>query len=110
MRHRKLALLSCDRRTTSFALDTVNLVDTDSGKADSYRFGAGWQVEEHVLVPRRNARSETDGYLLGVAQDTRAGVSVLSVFDAARVAAGPVALAALPYRTPHCFHGNFLPT
>jgi all-trans-8'-apo-beta-carotenal 15,15'-oxygenase len=110
MRHRKLALLSCDRRTTSFVLDTVNLVDTDSGKADSYRFGAGWQVEEHVLVPRRNARSETDGYLLGVAQDTRAGVSVLSVFDAAHVAAGPVALAALPYRTPHCFHGNFLPT
>jgi all-trans-8'-apo-beta-carotenal 15,15'-oxygenase len=109
VRHRKLALISSDRSSKTDAPDTVNLVDTDSGKADSYRFGAGWQVEEHVLVPRRNARSETDGYLIGVAQDTGAGVSVLSVFDAAHVGAGPVALARLPYRTPHCFHGNFLP-
>jgi carotenoid cleavage dioxygenase len=108
-RHRRLALLSNGRRNADLVLDTVNLVDTDSGKADSWRFGAGWQVEEHVLVPRRNARSETDGYLLGVAQDTRAGVSVLTVFDAARVGAGPVAMARLPYRTPLCFHGNFLP-
>ena len=89
-------------------LSSVNLVDTDTGKVDSYRFGAGWQVEEHVLVPRRHARAETDGYLVGVAQDLRKGVGVLTVFDAARVSAGPLALARLPYRTPHCFHGNFL--
>ncbi|BDT60747.1 hypothetical protein MasN3_42410 [Massilia varians] len=102
-RHRKLVLLGGEAR-----LDSVNLVDTDSGKVDAYRFGAGWQVEEHVLVPRRNARSETDGYLVGVAQDLRRGAGVLCVFDAARVGAGPLALARLPYRTPHCFHGNFL--
>ena len=59
-------------------------------------------------MPRAGARSELDGYLVGVAQDTRAGTSVLTVFDAARVRAGPLALARLPYRTPHCFHGNFL--
>lgn len=107
-RHRRLALLSSDRRNSALVLDTVNLVDLDSGKADSYRFGAGWQVEEHVLVPRKGATRETDGWLVGVAQDTRAGVSVLSVFDAAHVSDGPVALANLPYRVPHCFHGNFL--
>lgn len=107
-RHRKLALLSSSARNRDLILDTVNLVDTDSGKNDSYRFDAGWVVEEHVLVPRRNARSETDGYLVGVAQDTRRAQTVLTVFDAARLAAGPVALARLPYRAPHCFHGNFL--
>ena len=104
-RHRRLALLGSDGGSV---LSTVNLVDTDTGKVDAYRFGAGWQVEEHVLVPRRHARSETDGYLVGVAQDLRKGVSVLSVFDAARVSDGPLALARLPYRSPHCFHGNFL--
>lgn len=107
-RHRRLAVLSCDRRNPSLTLDTVNIVNVDTGKADSWRFGAGWRVEEHVLVPRRGARGELDGYLLGVAQDTRTGTGVLSVFDAARVHAGPLALARLPYRTPHCFHGNFL--
>jgi carotenoid cleavage dioxygenase len=107
-RHRRLAVLSSDRRNASLVLDTVNVVDVDTGNADSWRFGDGWRVEEHVLVPRKGARGELDGYLVGVAQDTRRGAGVLSVFDAARVSAGPLALARLPYRTPHCFHGNFL--
>jgi all-trans-8'-apo-beta-carotenal 15,15'-oxygenase len=109
-RHRKLALLSSAARNRENILDTVNLVDTDTGKADSYRFDAGWQAEEHVLVPRRNTRSETDGYLVGVAQDTRRGETLMTVFDAAHVADGPLALARLAYRTPVCFHGNFLST
>ena len=108
LRHRKLALLSNSSRNVDAILDTVNLVDTHSGKNDSFRFDAGWQLEEHVLVPRDNARSETDGYLVGVAQDTKLAQTVMTVFDAARISAGPVALARLPYRTPHCFHGNFL--
>jgi all-trans-8'-apo-beta-carotenal 15,15'-oxygenase len=108
-RHRKLAVLSSAARNRDHVLDTVNLIDTDTGKADSYRFDAGWQAEEHVLVPRRNARSETDGYLVGVVQDTRRRESVMTVFDAAHVGDGPLALARLGYRTPVCFHGNFLP-
>lgn len=107
-RHRKLALLSSSARKTERVLDTVHLLDTDTGQNDSYRFDAGWQVEEHVLVPRTNARSETDGYLVGVAQDAQRARTVLTVFDAANISAGPVALARLPYRAPHCFHGNFL--
>ncbi|MRW82999.1 apocarotenoid-15,15'-oxygenase [Pseudoduganella sp. FT26W] len=104
-RHRKLLVLGASGR--ELILDSVNLLDTDSGKVDSYAFGAGWQVEEHVLVPRRGARSETDGYVVGVAQDTRRSQSVLTVFDAHNIKAGPMALARLPYRAPVCFHGNF---
>ena len=107
-RHDRLAMLSSDTRNTALTLDTVNVVDVVRGRADSWRFDAGWRAEEHVLVPRKGARSETDGWLVGVAQDTNTATSMLTVFDAARVAAGPVALARLPYRTPHCFHGNFL--
>ena len=107
-RHRKLALLSKSPRNPQRVLDTVNLIDTDTGKRDTYRFDAGWQVEEHVLVPRANPRGETDGYLVGVAQDATRAQTVLTVFDAGRISAGPLALARLPYRAPHCFHGNFL--
>lgn len=107
-RHRRLAVLGVSPGSTDAVPNAVHLVNTDSGKADSYRFDAGWQVEEHVLVPRRNTRSETDGYLVGVAQNTTKRQTVLTVFDAARISAGPVALAHLPYRAPHCFHGNFL--
>ena len=108
LRHRRLALISSAAGSKLRVLDTVNLVDTDSGKADSYRFDQGWQAEEHVLVPRKGARSETDGYLVGVVQDARRAQTLMTVFDAAHVADGPLALARLPYRTPHCFHGNFL--
>lgn len=108
LRHRRLALLGVSPGNTDAVLNTVNLLNTDTGKADSYRFDTGWQVEEHVLVPRRNARSETDAYLVGVAQHTAKRQTVLTVFDAARISAGPMALAYLPYRAPHCFHGNFL--
>jgi carotenoid cleavage dioxygenase len=106
LRHRRLLVLGASGR--DLILNTVNLIDTDSGKADSYNFGPGWQVEEHVLVPRRGARAENDGYLVGVAQDTRRGQTVLSVFDARNIKGGPMALARLPYRAPACFHGNFL--
>jgi len=109
-RHRKLAVIGADGVGKDLILNTVNLIDTDTGKADSYAFGAGWHVEEHVLVPRRGAHSETDGYLVGVAQDTRRGQTVLTVFDAHNIKAGPRALARLSYRAPVCFHGNFLPT
>ena len=107
-RHRKLLVLGVGAGSTAQVLDSVNLVDTDSGKVDGYRFGPGWQVEEHVLVPRSGARSETDGYVVGVAQDTRRGQTVLTVFDARNVKDGPVVLARLAYRAPVCFHGNFL--
>lgn len=107
-RHRRLAVLGTSAASGAQVLDTVNLVDTDTGRADTYSFGAGWQVEEHVLVPRAGARTEIDGYLVGVAQDTRRGHTVLTVFDARNVQHGPVALARLGYRAPACFHGNFL--
>lgn len=106
-RHRKLALLSSSKLGDA-KFDAVAVVDTDSGKVDQYSFGSDWQVEEHILVPRKNARSETDGYLLGVAQHLIAKQTVLVVFDAAKIAAGPIAQARLAYRAPICFHGNFL--
>ncbi len=106
-RHRKLAVLGASKHGDA-KFTSVAMVDTDSGALDQYQFGADWQVEEHVLVPRKNAKSETDGYLLGVAQNLVAGNTVLTVFDAAKVAQGPLALAHLPYRAPICFHGNFL--
>lgn len=104
-RHRRLLVLGASGR--DLILDSVNLIDTDSGKVDGYAFGPGWQVEEHVMVPRRGARSESDAYVVGVAQDTRRAQTVLTVFDAHNIKAGPVALARLPYRAPVCFHGNF---
>ena len=55
-RHRRLALLSSHARNDALVLDTVNVVDVDGGRVDSWRFGPGWRAEEHVLVARADGR------------------------------------------------------
>lgn len=92
-----------------FAFHGIQRRDLESGALDRFSYGSGFQVEEHVFVPRAGSRGEADGWLVGTAFDIGRGVTVLSVFDAANLAAGPVARASLPYGLPLGFHGNFLP-
>jgi all-trans-8'-apo-beta-carotenal 15,15'-oxygenase len=82
--------------------------DLSSGAADIYRFGPDAIAEEHVYVPRSGGR-EGDGWLIGTHLDTKAGVTKLGVFDAMRLASGPIAVARLPYPLPLGLHGSYAP-
>jgi carotenoid cleavage dioxygenase-like enzyme len=77
------------------------------GADDSHDFGGDHLVEEFVLVPRPGARSETDGWLLGTTVNLKARATELHVFDAARVAAGPIVSWRADVALPVGFHGNF---
>ena len=88
-------------------LNGVMRLDVESGKVDSYSFGANCTVEEHVMVPKPGSTREGEGWLVGVGFDIDRQQSFASVFDAMNLAAGPVALARLPYWVPYGFHGNF---
>ncbi len=79
--------------------------DWASGKSDSFEFGISHIVEETVFVPRPNARSERDAWLVGPAINLRAGVTELHVFDAAHVSDGPVATWTADVALPAGFHG-----
>ncbi|MBM3482274.1 MAG: hypothetical protein FJX66_03120 [Alphaproteobacteria bacterium] len=46
--------------------------------------------------------------MVGTSLDFRAGITRLSVFEAARLSDGPIAQAALPYALPMGFHGKFV--
>ena len=91
------------------ALRRVEKRDLERGTVDAYDFGAGVMPEEHVFVPRREARSEDDGWLIGTFLDYRRGVSGVAVFDARRPGDGPVARAWLDYPLPLGLHGHFSP-
>lgn len=56
----------------------------------------------------RGGGGESDGWLLGTCLDFQRGVTQLDVFDASRVADGPLAVAHLPYAIPLGFHGRFV--
>lgn len=97
-------------KTENNALNGVMRLDRESGKTDSFDFGDRCRLEEHVVVPKSVASKEGEAWLVGVGFDIQRQTSFASVFDAQNLAAGPVALAHLPYWLPHCFHGNFYST
>lgn len=84
-------------------------LDIDSGARERFSFGNDVVVEEHVLVPKPVSTREGEGWLVGMGYDTRRRRSFLSVFDAMRLADGPLARAWLPYAVPYGFHGRFYP-
>jgi carotenoid cleavage dioxygenase-like enzyme len=49
------------------------------------------------------------GWLIGFVYDRARDASVLTIFDAQRVKAGPVARILLPKRVPQGFHGAWFP-
>ena len=82
-------------------------LDIESGARERFSFGLQTVVEEHVFVPRPGGTREGEGWLVGTGYDVQRRQSFLSVFDAMRLADGPVARAWLPYWVPYGFHGRF---
>jgi carotenoid cleavage dioxygenase len=81
--------------------------DVEQGGVAAFDYGDGVTAEEHLFVPRRGSAGEAEGWLLGSSLDYRHGRSRLAVFDAARLADGPLAIASLPYAMPLGLHGCF---
>lgn len=89
--------------------DAVMRLDMRSGAVDRYVYGDHVMVEEHVFVPRAAGRGrEGDGWLVGTALDLQRRATLLSVFDARRLADGPVAQASMPRVMPLGLHGTFV--
>ncbi len=109
-RYRKLVFLSQNARDLSMhgTLDEVSVFDIESGRRGYFRYPESQIPEEHLYVPRPGSAPETNGWILGSAFDWRRGRQILNLFDAERVADGPVASAELPYAIPLGLHGKFV--
>jgi carotenoid cleavage dioxygenase-like enzyme len=86
----------------------VRRLDQRTAQVQEYRYGASAIAEEHVFVPAPSGDAEERGWLVGTSFDWRQRRTTLSVFDAERVADGPVAQATLPYGQPQGLHGQFV--
>lgn len=90
--------------------DGVMRLDVTTGARDVYRYGADVMVEEHVFVPRPTGSGrEGEGWLVGTALDLKRQQMLFSVFDAQRLADGPIAQGELPRVMPLGLHGIFVP-
>jgi all-trans-8'-apo-beta-carotenal 15,15'-oxygenase len=89
--------------------DAVMRHDIGRGTTDHYRYGADVMVEEHLFVPRPGSTREGDGWLVGTALDLARGHTLFSVFDAGRLADGPIAQAEMPRLMPAGLHAIHVP-
>lgn len=105
-RHREVLCVerSQERSDDVPGFDEVALIDVDSGKSRRFSFGDQWMVEEHVFAGPRGGPKP---WIVGTALDLRARQTVLSVFDATRLEAGPIGQARLPYSVPLGLHGVY---
>ena len=85
--------------------DQVALVDVNTGKSSRFEYGDNYLVEEHLLVAAD--RKSLPKWVVGTALDVVKDNTVVSVFDAFHLYAGPIAQARLPYSLPLGLHGCF---
>jgi 8'-apo-carotenoid 13,14-cleaving dioxygenase len=63
---------------------------------------------ESVFVPRQDATTEDDGWLLAYVHDAPTQTTDVVILEAADLSAGPTATIHLPHRVPFGFHGNWV--
>jgi all-trans-8'-apo-beta-carotenal 15,15'-oxygenase len=90
--------------------DGIARIDTEGGQSAAFHFGAGHYVGEPVFVPDPArpidpAADADHGWLIAEVLDGRSGTTSLAVFDAERIADGPLAQVRLRHALPFSFHG-----
>jgi all-trans-8'-apo-beta-carotenal 15,15'-oxygenase len=86
---------------------TLRMHDWSTGKSQAYDYGLDYTAEEHLFVPKPGSTSERDAWLIGTAINIKLGRTEVSVFDAADIEEGPLAIWQADYSWPLGFHGTW---
>jgi carotenoid cleavage dioxygenase-like enzyme len=92
-----------------FLFDGVVKHDLHTGTEERFAFGDGVYGSETAMAPRVASAAEDDGYLVTLTTDMNADASYCIIFDAARVADGPVCTLRLPERISSGTHSAWAP-
>ena len=92
-----------------FLFDGLVKHDVETGAEERFAFDDGVYGSETAMAPRVGSTAEDDGYLVTLTTDMNADASYCLVFDAARVADGPVCKLALPERISSGTHSTWAP-
>jgi carotenoid cleavage dioxygenase-like enzyme len=92
-----------------FLFDGLVRHDLVTGSEQRFACEDGVYGSETAMAPRVGSAREDDGYLVTLTTDMTADASYCLVFDAARVADGPVCKLALPERISSGTHSTWAP-
>ena len=71
-------------------------------------FGESCQAAEPVFIPKKDAKSEDDGFVVGFVYNKTTDLSDFVVLDAQNFSDTPLARVTLPQRVPFGFHGSWI--
>jgi carotenoid cleavage dioxygenase len=92
-----------------FLFDGIVKHDVVAGAEERYAFADGVFASETPFAPRPQPTSEDDGYLVTFTTDMNNDASECQIFDAQRIADGPVARVRLPERISSGTHSFWMP-
>ncbi|AOG01650.1 retinal pigment epithelial membrane family protein [Blastomonas sp. RAC04] len=95
------------RSASGMMMNTLGLIDLETGETQSYWVGATSSFQEPAFIPRPGSTAEGDGYLIVIENRLAEMGSRLLLFDALQIASGPIATIALPFRIRQGLHGNW---
>ena len=70
--------------------------------------GESCQAAEPVFIPKKDAKSEDDGFVVGFVYDEKTDLSDFIILDAQNFSDAPLARVTLPQRVPFGFHGSWI--
>jgi len=90
-----------------FLFNGLTKHDLETGEAEHFGFGEQRFGSEAPFIPRANAQSEDDGYLISFITDMAQDRSECIIIDAKDLAAGPVCTIILPHRISSGTHATW---
>jgi len=94
-------------RASGLIMNTITHIDVTTRQQSSWWAGPQSIAQETCFIPRAMNAPEGDGYLVALIDNLVTNYSDLAIFDAQRVAEGPIARAKLPFRLRPGLHGNW---
>ena len=85
--------------------DAIVKYDTETATTQTFEYGKNKFGSESPFIPRENAQSEDDGYVISFVTDAVEGTSEVVIVDAQNMDQEPLARIQLPQRVPLGFHG-----
>ncbi len=89
--------------------NTVWHYNFEAGTEEQFYCGEGNYIGECLFTPRSANAPEGEGFILTVMWNKDDHHSTLLIFDAQRVAQGPITRIRVPRRIEYDFHGNIVP-
>lgn len=87
-----------------FRFDAMIKYDTEKGTSQTYEYGEGVFGSESPFIPKPNAKSEDDGYVISFVTNEKEQTSEVIILDAQNIDQEPLARIILPQRVPLGFH------